>query len=137
MTVGGTATFYRGVSAADPVFEKGASVKGGIRALGSYVKLGTSITTNFPSRKAAGDGFLLVYFKTDDWNKDADLVLTVAGHSFNLKHENHSSGDKRGIHFYDTACIPVGKDSTWSIAWSQSDGHGNSDYDVYWIPFGY
>lgn len=136
MTVGGGSAFYRGVAAEDPVFNKGATLKGGVRALGAYKTLYTSVTTNLPSRKASGDGFLLVYFKTDGWNKDAELDVTAAGQTFNLRHENHSSGDKRGIHFYDTACIPVPKDSSWSIAWSSGD-KSDSSYDVYWIPFGY
>ena len=136
MTVGGAATFYGGLTAADPVFKKGASVKGGIRALGSYKCLGASISSNWPSRTATGDGFLLVYFKTDGWNKDADLMVNIASNEVRLKHENHSSGDKRGIHFYDTACFPVAKDSTWFLSWSSGD-HGSSTYDLYWIPFGY
>lgn len=136
MTVGGTATFYRGVSAANPVFKKGASVKGGIRALGAYKSLGSSIKTNLPAQMAAGDGFVLVYYKTDGWNEDADLIVTVGSQQFPLEHDTHSSGDKRGMHFYDTACIPVAKGSTWSIAWGSGE-KDNSNFDVYWIPFGY
>ncbi|HOW98002.1 MAG TPA: hypothetical protein P5567_12680 [Kiritimatiellia bacterium] len=135
-TVAGTATFYRGVSARDPILKKGARVRGGVRALGSYQSLGTTLT-NLSSRTAAGDGFALVYFKTDGWGDNADLVVTVKTNQYRLQH-NPSSGAAHtyDLHYLDTACIPIPSGSVWSVNF-QDGNASHSKFDAYWIPFGY
>ena len=112
---------------------------GGIRALGAYQVIGKNLTNSLSARTAAGDGFVLVYFKTDYFSDDADLVVTIGSTAFKLQHWLQSDKNRHSVLFKDTACIPVGKGLSWSIAFSPSalDDHDHSSYDVYWIPFGY
>ena len=88
------------------------------------------------SRSAAGDGFALVYFKTEGWGDDADLVVTVGTNKYPMQHHPSSVGDYHSLHFWDTACIPVGKGTSWSVAFTNGS-YSHSKFDVYWIPFGY
>lgn len=135
-TIAGTGIFYQAVSADNPTFKQGIQVKGGMRALGAYQSLGTNLTS-LASRTAPGDGFALVYLKTDDWGEDATLNITVGSQVFSLLHRPYSAGADYDLHFYDTACIPVGNGQAWSVAFSSSGSHKNSKFDAYWIPFGY
>jgi len=134
-TLAGTSVFYQAVSATDPTFNKGIRVKGGIRALGGYQHLATNTTTAF-SRVAAGDGFALVYLKTTDFGNNANLVITVNGIQIPLQHQPYSAGAYYSMDFENTACIPVAKGESWSVAFG-SGTHSASKFDVYWIPFGY
>ena len=118
------------------MFKKGVHVNGNLRALGGYQSLGANLTS-LAKRTAPGDGFALVYFKTDGWGDDANLVVTVGTNQFLMQHRPYSAGADYDLHFYDTACIPVGKGSTWSVGFSSSGSYKNSKFDVYWIPFGF
>ena len=120
--VSGAGTFQDGVTAANPTFNMGLHVKGGLRALGSYACLGTDLTS-LPQRTALGDGFALVYLKTADWGDDDNLVVTVAANQFFLKHSaDAGAAAKKGFYFAQTVCIPIGKGATWSAAFSGSQG---------------
>jgi hypothetical protein len=134
-TIAGTGVLYRGASVTDPTFQKGLHVKGGVRAFGAYQTIGTNLSS-LASRTAAGDGFALIYYKTDDWGEDADLIVTIKGTAFHLQHHPYSAGKENSLHFYDSACFPISKGTSWSIAFDSGD-HSHTKFDVYWIPFGY
>ncbi|MFH0881036.1 MAG: hypothetical protein V2A34_15080 [Lentisphaerota bacterium] len=134
-TLAGASAFYQAVSATDPTFNNGIRVKGGIRALGGYQHLATNTTAAFSS-VAAGDGFALVYLKTTGFGNDASLVITANGTQVPMQHQPYSAGAYYSMDFESTACVPVAKGESWSVAFG-SGTHSSSKFDVYWIPFGY
>ncbi|MFH0880497.1 MAG: hypothetical protein V2A34_12345 [Lentisphaerota bacterium] len=135
-TVNGAPMFRQALNARDPTLAKGARVRGGFKALGAYQKIASS-TSSIPSRSSSGDGFLLVYLKTDSWDDDAQLIITVNGAQIPLQHHASTGGAKqRDYHFYSTACIPIAKGESWYVNFN-SDTHSHSKFDAYWIPFGY
>ncbi len=134
MTVGGTALFYQAVSAADPVFQKGMRVQG-VRALGKYQKIASS-TNRLPSRVAPGDGFALIYYKTDGWDS-CELSVSNRSIGFSLKHKvDCGACTTHTLQFYTTGLYPIAKGDTWSVQ-LQDGGSSHSLFDVYWIPYGY